>query len=99
MTEVSDATSACHVWILLFLNFLLLCPFLKKLNLVLVILTSKWFEITIFQAMYEMIFLIYTYMIWILARMISETIHVFDNTLAHSYTRQRMLSRLCVNTG
>ena len=63
MTEVSDATSACDVSILLFLNFLLLCPFLKKLNLVLVILTLKWFEITIFQAMYEMIFLIYTYMI------------------------------------
>ena len=62
MTEVSDATSACHVSILLFLNFLLLCPFLKKLNLVLVILTSKWFEITIFQAMYEMIFFdIYIY--------------------------------------
>ena len=91
MTEVSDATSACHVSILLFLNFLLLCPFLKKLNLALAILTSKWFEITIFQAMYEMIFLIYTYMIWILARMISVTIHFFDNTLAHSYI-QRMLS-------
>ena len=41
--------------------------------------------------MYEMMFLVYTYMIWILARMLSETIHFFDNTLAHSYI-QRMLS-------
>ena len=30
-------------------------------------------------------------MIWILARMITETIHFFDNTLAHSYI-QLMLS-------
>ena len=58
MTEVLDASSVCHVSILLFLNFLPLCPFLKKLNLALVILTSKWFEITIFQAMYEMIFVL-----------------------------------------
>ena len=78
MTEVLDASSACHVSILLFLNFLLLCPFLKKLNLALAILTSTWFEITIFQAMYEMNFF---YMIWIFARMINGAIHLFDNTL------------------
>ena len=58
MTEVLDASSACHVSILIFLNCLLLCPFLKKLNLALVILTSKWFEVSIFQAMYEMNFFI-----------------------------------------
>ena len=51
---VSDASSACHVSILLFLNFLPVCPFLKKLNLAVVILTSKWFEISILQVMYEM---------------------------------------------
>ena len=39
------------------LNFLSLCLFLKKLILALVILTLKWFEISIFQAMYEMNFL------------------------------------------
>ena len=59
MTEVLDASSACHVSILIFLNCLLLCPFLKKLNLALVILTSKWFEVSIFQAMYEMNFFLY----------------------------------------
>ena len=70
----------CHVSILLFLSCLPVCPFLTKLiNLALVILTSKGFEMSIYipSNVWHNLF----YMTWIFPYMITEAIHLLDNAL------------------